>query len=67
VASFSVALALAGCDPSKQTACPPLKRYSAAKINEVAKQYKLLPEVVRDWLSDYRLLRRQCDSLAKTA
>jgi outer membrane murein-binding lipoprotein Lpp len=62
-AIFSVAL-LVGCKPEMRTACPPLKRYSAAKINAVAKQYRFLPAVVRDWLSDYRLLRRQCDSLA---
>lgn len=66
-ASFSAALLLAGCEPDLKTVCPPLKQYSAAKINSVAKQFKFLPAVVRDWLSDYRLLRRQCLSLAKTA
>ena len=66
VAIFSLALAVAGCEPDLKTVCPPLKHYSAAKINSVAKQFKFLPAVVRDWLSDYRLLRRQCFSLTKT-
>ena len=66
VASFSLALVVAGCEPDLKTVCPPLQHYSAAKINSVAKQFKFLPATVRDWLSDYRLLRRQCSSLAKT-
>lgn len=46
-------------------ACPQLKHYTQVQVQELAKSYRGLPENVKSVISDYRLLRRQCEELEK--
>ena len=61
-------LALAGCEPTVtlKTVCPMLKPYSKAQLTRLASEYGALPEDVQGLVSDYRLLRKQCEAIAKT-
>jgi outer membrane murein-binding lipoprotein Lpp len=58
-------LAVAGCDPQIETACPALKNYSAAAQQRLAAEYAALPNEAKAMIRDYSTLRKMCRALAK--
>ena len=60
-------LCLAGCNQtvSLKTVCPVLKNYSRAQLTKLAEEYGALPGDMQGLISDYRLLRKQCQALAR--
>ena len=58
--SFSL---LAGCEP--EMVCPVLKQYTEKEVLELARVYSKLPLSAQNVISDYRLMRKQCDELEK--
>jgi hypothetical protein len=57
---------MSGCDLDRaKTMCPALKSYSRAQLARLADEFAALPADVRGLINDYRLLRRECEAIAK--